>query len=335
MPLGFYLTRQNMQIEKAFMHAGWRRAGWKPKGCTAVLRGAFVGSKTQIWAYDSYRRQLKMTSAYLTPETLQVYLEVLRCFQPGMLQAYPSACLLLADLLEDFGKPEVLPFRFIMLGSENLYDWQVEKFSRVFSQARLFSWYGHTEMAVLAPWCEHRRTFHCWPFYGLTEVLDEKGHEVCEGEEGEIVGTSFHVTATPFIRYRTMDMAVKGPPHCTDCGRNFQILNSIKGRRQEVIVTAGGRYIPLNIITSIHDRTFDALRQFQFRQEEPGRVIFRYVAKRPPLSLDEETSIRNELQIKLGEEIELIFHSLSEIPLTLRGKLRVLEQRLPIRYRDQ
>jgi phenylacetate-CoA ligase len=334
LPLSFYVTRQNTHIENAFMHAGWRRAGWKAERSTAVLRGAFVGSKTQLWEYDSYWRQLKLTSYHLVPEALPVYLEVLQRFQPDMLQAYPSACLLLADLLADYGRPVELPFRFIMLGSENLYDWQVEKFSHVFPQARLFSWYGHTEMAVLAPWCEHRRTFHCWPFYGLTEVLDEMGREVSEGEEGEIVGTGFHVMATPFIRYRTMDMAVKGPPRCAECRRNFPILNDIVGRRQEVIVTADGRYISMTAL-NMHDRIFHALRQFQFLQEEPGRLIFRYVAKHPPLSLDEEIRIRDGLQTKLGEGIKLLLQSVSEIPLTSRGKLHFLEQRLPIRYGDR
>jgi phenylacetate-CoA ligase len=333
-PLGFYVTRQNTHIEKAFMYAGWRRTGWKPGRCTAVLRGAFVGSQTQLWEYDSYWRQLNMSSYYLAPEALPVYLEGLQHFQPETLQAYPSACLLLADLLEDYGRPVELPFRFIMLGSENLYDWQVEKLCHVFPQARLFGWYGHTEMAVLAPWCEHRDTFHCWPFYGLTEVLDEKGCEVSEGEEGEIVGTSFHVMATPFIRYRTMDMAVKGPPRCPDCRRNFQILNNIMGRLQEVIVTADGRYISMTAI-NMHDRIFDALRQFQFLQEEPGRVIFRYVAKHPPLTPNEESYIRHRLQIKLGEDMELLLQSVLEIPLTSRGKLRFLEQRLPIHYGDR
>jgi phenylacetate-CoA ligase len=332
-PLGFYLTHRNTYIENAFMHAGWRWTGWKSGRCAAVLRGSFVGSKTHLWEYDAYWRQLKITSYYLGPETLPVYLEVLHHFQPNTLQAYPSACLLLADMLEDRARPVELPFQFIMLGSENLYDWQVEKFSRVFPQARLFSWYGHTEMAVLAPWCEHRRTFHCWPFYGLTEVLDARDREVSEGEEGEIIGTSFHGMATPFIRYRTMDMAVKGPSQCQDCGRNFQILNQIRGRQQEVIVTAGGRYISMTAI-NMHDRIFDALRQFQFLQEEPGRVIFRYVAKHPPLSSDEETRIRHGLQIKLGEDMELGLQSVSEIPLTSRGKLCFLEQRLPIRYGD-
>jgi phenylacetate-CoA ligase len=333
-PFGYYVTRRNFYIENAFMHAGWQRTGWKPGRYNAILRGSFVGSKAQLWEHDSYLRQLKMTSYYLTPETLPEYLEVLQRFQPETLQAYPSACLLLADLLEERGMPPELPFRFIMLGSENLYDWQIEKFSRAFPQARLFSWYGHSEMAVLAPWCEHRRAFHCWPFYGLTEVLDEQGREVSEGEEGEIVGTSFHGMATPFIRYRTMDIAVKGPPQCLDCGRNFPILNSIVGRLQEVIITEGGRYISMAAV-NMHSRVFDKLRQFQFLQEEPGCVVFRYVAKHPPLSLEEETRIKRGLQIKLGDDVELLLQPVLEIPITSRGKLRFLEQRLPIRYGDR
>jgi hypothetical protein len=85
----------------------------------------------------------------------------------------------------------------------------------------------------------------------------------------------------------------------------------------------------------MHDQIFDALRQFQFLQEEPGHVVFRYVAKHPPLSLDEECRIRQGLQIKLGEDMELLLQPASEIPLTARGKLRFLEQRLPIHYGDQ
>ena len=332
-PFGFYVTSQNKHIENAFIHASWQRTGWKPGCRSAILRGAFVGSKAQLWAYDSYRRQLKMSSYYLSPMTLPIYLDVLQRFQPETLQAYPSACLLLADLLEERGMPVEPPFRFIMLGSENLYDWQVEKFSHVFPQARLFSWYGHAERTVLAPWCEYRRTFHCWPFYGLTEVLDEERRGVSEGEEGEIVGTSFHAMATPFIRYRTMDMAVKGPPRCPDCGRNFQILNHIMGRLQEVIVTQNGRYISMAAI-NMHSRIFDALRQFQFLQEKPGCVVFRYVAKHPPILPEEENCIRRGLQMKLGEDVELLLQPVPEVSFTPRGKLRFLEQRLPIRYGD-
>jgi hypothetical protein len=73
----------------------------------------------------------------------------------------------------------------------------------------------------------------------------------------------------------------------------------------------------------------------QFLQEEPGCVVFRYVAKHPPLSLEEETCIKRGLQIKLGDDVELFLQPVSEIPITSRGKLHFLDQRLPIRYGDR
>jgi phenylacetate-CoA ligase len=86
---------------------------------------------------------------------------------------------------------------------------------------------------------------------------------------------------------------------------------------------------------NMHSRIFDALRQFQFLQEKPGCVVFRYVAKHPPISPEAESRIRHGLQIKLGEDVELLLQPVTEISLTPNGKLRFLEQRLPVRYGDR
>jgi phenylacetate-CoA ligase len=128
-----------------------------------------------------------------------------------VMQAYPSSLNLFCDLLHERGLQGAVSLDLILLGSENVYDWQLEKFAETFPRARLFAWYGHAEKAVLAPWCEQSRQFHAWPFYGLTEVLGADGEETAPGEEGEIVATSFHQRRTPFIRYRTMDRGIKGP----------------------------------------------------------------------------------------------------------------------------
>jgi phenylacetate-CoA ligase len=332
-PFGFYGTRTDGRRENAFMHAGWRRAGWNPRLPTAVLRGAFVGSRDEIWRYDRFWDTLLLTSYYLTPQTLPTYLEILARHRIEVLHAYPSSFLLFCDLVEESGrKLEVAP-RLAVLGSENLYEWQLARFAAVFPQTRIFSWYGHAEKVVLAPWCERSRRFHVWPFYGLAEVLDEHGAPVDEGGEGEIVGTSLHVRATPFIRYRTMDLAVKGPEQCPDCGRQFPTLERVMGRLQEVIVTRSGRYISMTAV-NFHDGIFDRLRQFQFLQETAGRLVFRYVPK-SPLSTSEESDIRARMMRKLGDDIVLEMCATDRIELTARGKLRFLDQRLPVKYGDR
>jgi phenylacetate-CoA ligase len=332
-PFGFYDTRADDLRESAFMHAGWRRAGWDRRMPTAVLRGAFVGSRDEIWKHDRFWNTLLLTSYYLTRETLPTYVERLARHRTEVLHAYPSSFLLFCDLLAESGL-ELRPApRLVMLGSENLYDWQLARFAEVFPDTRLFSWYGHAEMAVLAPWCEHSRRLHLWPFYGMTELLDERGTSVDEGAEGEIVGTSLQVRATPFIRYRTMDLAVRGPEPCPDCGRPFPTLERVMGRLQEVIVTSTGRYISMTAV-NFHDRIFDRLRQFQFLQETPGHLVFRYVPK-SPLTGAEESEIREGLMGKLGDDIQLQMRETDRIERTATGKLRFLDQRLPVKYGDR
>jgi phenylacetate-CoA ligase len=332
-PFGFYLARGNEAIEQAFIHTLWNRVGWRLGSVNAVLRGGYVGSAEKPWHFDAYRQALNLSSYHLTPETLPVCLEALRHWDVRILQAYPSSLHLLSSLMNDAGQAGTIPLDLILLGSENVYDWQLDLFQQVFPKAKLFAWYGHAEKAILAPWCERCRRYHAWPFYGITEVLHDDGKSAAEGIEGELVGTSLLNFVTPFIRYRTMDLAVPGPSACSACGRQFQLLERITGRAHEVIVTGTGRHISMTAI-NMHDRSFDDLRQFQFFQDTPGKVAFKYVPK-APLSPAQVEQLRQILAPKLGPDTELTLTAVSEIPRTKSGKYRFLDQRLDIKYGDR
>ena len=325
-PFGFYQSRRVNWAEKAFMHEGWGRAGWRLGPPSAVLRGAFIGSADRVWRWDRFARELHLSTYQLTAAGLPAYLDVLRRFAPRSVQAYPSAATMLADLVADTDAEPVRGVDVLLLGSENVYPWQLDRVCDAFPGARPFAWYGHAEKAVLAPWCEHARVYHAWPFYGITEVLRADGNEAASGETGEVVGTSFLNRYTLFIRYRTADVAEKGEP-CAACGRAFPVLARIDGRRHEFIVTGAGRQIAMTAI-NMHDDLFDPLRQFQFYQERPGAVEFRYVA-RAPLPRSGEASIRAGLQAKLGADVELSMRAVPRIPAAPSGKQVMLEQRLP------
>lgn len=333
-PFGFHELIETFEIERAFMHTGWAWTGWRLGMQSAVLRGGFVGTERNYFQYEPFNRELCLSSYFLGPKTVAAYLELIRERGIRVLQAYPSSLNLLCDLIKEHGLAGKAELDVIFMGSENVYDWQLEKFRATFPGAKLFSWYGHCEKAVLAPWCEGTTRFHSWPFYGITEVVDAGGRTVAEGEEGEIVGTSFHQRVTPFIRYRTMDRAVRGPERCVDCGRNFPLLEKISGRSHEVIVTRKGRFISMTAI-NMHDGIFDPLRQFQFLQEKVGEVVFRYVTKGGPLGESEILRIRRGLVLKLGVDVDLRLQGVAEIPRTKAGKYRFLDQRLPIEYGDR
>ncbi len=331
-PFGFYLLYENGEIEDAFIHSYWERVGWNTNDLNAVLRGAFIGTEASIWKIDAFRNELLLSSYYLGSKTLGTYIDTIKRFQPKVLQAYPSSLNILCDLLLDAGRVGDIEFDLIIMASENVYDWMLDKFKSVFPRARLYSFYGHAERSILAPWCEKTQDYHICPFYGFTEIIGGDGREVSEDEEGELVGTGFHMRGTPFIRYRTNDRAIKGAAYCPSCGRSFRLIERIVGRSHEVIVTGTGRYISMTAL-NMHSDIFDHVRQFQFYQDKPGEVAFR-VARKDTYSDRDTTRIYTELKKKLGEDMILGIEFVEEIPKSPAGKFRFLDQKLPIKYHD-
>ena len=318
-PVGFYQLRGLLAVERAFVHDAWSQFGWTSGARMAVLRGGFVGTRERPWLWDPYRRELHLSTYHLSKETLPIYAGAVSLYGATILQAFPSAANIFADLVQQTGMAANFPFRSIFFASENFYAWQSAKTASVFPQAKLFDFYGQSERVIFAAWCQHSRQYHANPFYGVTELV-----------ESELVGTSFHNFGTPFIRYRTMDAAEAGQPRCEACGRNWQMFPKLLGRRQEQIVTGTGRYISMSAM-NMHDRLFDALIQFQFRQERAGEVTFLYLP-RAPLSTSQEAQIRRGLMAKLGTDVDLRLEAVAEIPRTKAGKTRMLDQRVPLAY---
>ncbi len=331
-PFGFYLVQSDVEREMAFLHSSWERAGWQLGDMSAVLRGAFIGTEDKFWDYDPFLKDLRLSSYYLNERTYRRYKEKLLDATPQHLQAYPSAASLLADLVSESGDQGRFRFKLLLLGSENLYEWQKEKILEAFPEARIFSWYGHAEQVLFAPMCEKSEQFHLDPIYGFAEILNKENMEIARGETGELVGTSLWNTTTPFIRYRTMDFARKGMRFCPSCGRQHQMLESIEGRLQELIVTKSGRYISMTAI-NMHNDIFDNVKQFQFHQNEAGKIVLNIVRGNSYTDRDSQR-IHSELMKKLGSDVNLEIAFVETIARQKNGKLRFLIQRLPLAYGD-
>ena len=84
----------------------------------------------------------------------------------------------------------------------------------------------------------------------------------------------------------------------------------------------------------LHDPVFDRLRRFQFLQETPGRQVFWYVPKSPFTGAG-KSGIREGSMSRPGNDIELQMRETDRIERTARGKLRYLDQRLPVQHGDR
>ena len=330
-PMGFYLDKNIAgSIEWAFMLTQWSRVGFKVGDKCVVLRGNVVKSanKGKLWEYDSINKNLILSSYHMIDEILPKYIAEIREFKPNFIQAYPSAVTILARFIKEHDINPFQTVKAILCASENLYPWQRELLKEIM-KCRIWSFYGHSERAALAGECEKSSYYHIQPEYGIVELFNKNGNSLSnEHELGEIVATGFNNYICPFIRYRTMDMAIKGKNNCNQCGRQFQLLKKIEGRLQEMILTKTNRYISMTAI-NMHSDVFDNIKQFQFFQEEKGKVFFNIIRKNSYTEKDTEYIYR-ELNKKLGNDMDLIIHFVDHIPRTKNGKYRFLIQKLPI-----
>ena len=98
-------------------------------------------------------------------------------------------------------------------------------------------------------------------------------------------------------------------------------------RVQEFLIAADGSEISWAAL-NMHDDTFGNVRQFQFRQDTPGRALLRIVPA-AGFSPEDEGRIRASLDRKLNGRLRLEIQCVEDIPLTARGKAVYIDQRIP------
>ena len=330
-PTGFYRDPISFAKELASKAHQYYRVGWKEGDRQLVLRGLQINTEDHM-EYIPEFNELRCSSYYLVPEWMEVYRKRALDYKPEWIRCYPSTGFVFARFIKETRRP--FPrVKGVLCASENLYDFQKELFYEVFGAARVFSHYGHSEMAVLAGFCEYEDTYHVLPQYGYAELIGRDGQLVKEpGQMGEIVGTSFIMHATPFVRYRTRDFAVLKGWGCPACRRPYQIWERMEGRAQEFFVTGGGRYISATAaIAAMHGDIWDHIEQYQFFQEKLGRVTFKYIPKE---TCDQRIveDVRARLIARFQNDMEIEMEPVEQIPTTARGKRLILIQKIKIPY---
>lgn len=325
-PLGFYNMRHAGGRERAFMFAQWARVGFQYSERRAMLRGTSVKS-SRHWQYEASERAFVFSNFHMTADNVAEYARVMKEKRLLYLHSYPSAIIDFARHLQNQGI-EPPPFKVIFASSETLYPGQREFVESVFG-ARLFSWYGQSEDVILAGECEANIEYHIFPEYGVAEMIREDGKVAeREGEAGELVGTSLDNFAMPLIRYRTDDWAQVGAARCL-CGKPYRLIKETRGRwHQEMLI---GRMDNLISVTAlnVHTNVFDRVQQIQFYQCERGKVELRIKRRRDYCERD-SLNILDALNEKMGDTVEISLSFVDEIPLSPRGKARLVIQELKI-----
>ncbi|NVL90060.1 MAG: phenylacetate--CoA ligase family protein [Desulfobacterales bacterium] len=337
-PLGFYIEKRTNLIRMAFEWREWNWMGYKFGDKCIVLRGNVIkreeNGQKAWWEYDRENNYLILSTYDMTDENLPKYVQKIEEFKPKVIRGYPSAL----DILARFIRKNNLAInargniKAISTSSENLYPAQRPMIEETF-KCTVFDKYGNVEQVTILGECEKHEGYHDFMEYSYTEILDKDGNPVTkDGEVGEIASTSFTNYATPFIRYKIDDLAEYTTHRCS-CGRRLSLVKKIEGRwLQELIVTKRGNLISITSL-NMHSDVFDNVRQFQFYQDTPDKIIFKVVKKNTYTEKDTEY-IMQELQRKIKNQIDIEIAFVNEVPKTTRGKYQFLIQKLPIKFGD-
>jgi len=145
------------------------------------------------------------------------------------------------------------------------------------------------------------------------------------GRRGEIVGTGFINTVTPFIRYRTGDYATYRGAKCDACGRQQMLIGEVEGRGAKgCLVGRDGGLISMTAF-NVHDDMFESVGGYQFAQSEPGRATMRLVVIKP-LSAEHLRKLQQRVNERLQGQVDVTLEVVQELEKTQRNKeLRVVQ----------
>jgi phenylacetate-CoA ligase len=273
-PLKLILDNAAYAREWAHMHTIWEQLGYKTSSIKITLRGMNLGD--QPIKYNFIHNEFQINAYCEFEQVANALSKVLSKYRIEYVHGYPSGIYeLIKQLSADY--PMVLlalrlNLKGVFFGSE--YPAPVY---RDFIEASLnvdtVSWYGHTEMAVLAREKGEPFIYHPFQSYGFAEAVEIDG-------KCHLVGTTIHNKIGPLIRYDTEDII---EPVSYDDG----ILESFKiseGRVGEFVVDNNGRNISLTaLIFGRHHKLFDSADFIQVKQPAIGELTIYVTSKNQAL----------------------------------------------------
>ena len=256
-----------------------------------------------------------MSVLHLKPDWCPSYAEALKKYKIKYLYGYTSAIHQLAMNLLQSGI--TIKLKVVITNAEPLFEFQRKVIEECFG-CEVMETYGQGEMIVAASECEHHK-LHLWPEVSVTEILDEHSNKVINGHPGQIISTSLLNDAMPLIRYDTLDIGTFSEDISCECGRNMQIVQSIYGRKDDLILLRDNRKVCQ--IDTLFDPHLN-IKEGQIIQETLDDFLIRVVPNENWGRSDIE-SIRTEVKKRIGN-VNVRIETVNELKRDWNGKFRVI-----------
>lgn len=319
-------------ITNAILWRHRRWAGFEFGSKYATLLGRVIVPPDQKCP-PFYRRnvpwnQFLFSSFHLIDDNIKYYFDEFDKNNIRFLEAYPSTAYILAQYLKQHNL--YYNMNAIVTSSETLLPLQREIIEERFG-CKVFDYYGMAERVMFSGECEAHNGHHIDMEFGITEILDDNNNSVPDGDSGRLVLTGLHNFGMPLIRYDIGDVSAFKIGKCS-CGRNLVLLENIATKSEDIVVTRDGRLISSSVLTHPF-KPMNNIEKSQIIQVDYEHLVIKIVRK--PGYSDEDTKVLREgIQERIGQQMNISIEFVSDIPRSANGKYRWVISKVPINFGD-
>lgn len=253
----------------------------------------------------------------MPPQRMDEIITFINTNRPKLIVAYAESIYSLAQYIEDNNK-KIVPQLAIMTSAGTLYPFMRSKIEKVF-QCRVYNRYGSREIGNIA--CERPNYKGLWvaPWANYVEIADERQNPAPDGQDGEILITSLINYAMPLIRYRIDDRGSLLPDKLKDPASPNQVIADLSGRSIAIFKTRDGGYVsPGYLMVILSEEKW--IKQYQVIQKDYALLLFKIVLANNNYSAQKLEEIRRKTRAAFGQDCQVDFEFIEEIPPSNSGK---------------
>lgn len=299
-PFRFRLLRYDRFLSAAMLYRGWGYGGYKLGDRMILMGGASldvgIDSYMVTRTHEISRNIRKLSSYDMGTEDMRRYVKVINSFKPEFIRGYASSINFFSSFINQ-EKIEITTPRAIFTTGEKLMPHMRKNIENTFGR-EVYDNYGMNDGGISAFECPEHNGLHIDTERGIMEVVDNNNLQL-ENGVGEILATSLHNYAMPFIRYNTGDIGHIINETC-GCGRGSKLLKEVIGRQHEMLQTPEGKFVYGGFFNYIL-KEIDGVVEFQVTQKKLDKIIINMVLEK---DLDEKQL--NTIRKQLGTIREIV-----------------------------
>jgi phenylacetate-CoA ligase len=332
-PLRFYTDSSRQASDWAARLRARRWWGIRPGDREIWLWGGPIELRVQDhlrrWR-DAMLNQEILSAFDMSADTMDGYVDRIRCTRPACICGYASSIALLArHALRARGLSAGClgseRMRAVFTTGEVLLEPDRQVIGEAFGAPVVIE-YGSRDGGLIACGCP-AGNLHIPQENIIVELLGADGHPVAPGEVGEVVLTNLANLAMPMIRYRIGDLARWAiPPDSSSqascaCGLAHAALAEVHGRLTDQIVCGEGDHVrrmhALSLIYIL--REVDSIHQFRIVQTDIGHLEVEVVCG-SDFTQEVEQDVRRQLARRIGGDVSIEIRRCEHIAPSPSGK---------------